>query len=121
MASQNLGTLQYQLLYCAFKCLLLYTLNGSFLFDFLFIFNTDQFCGQKVCLHLFLGYDSQVPIDSMHGLDLGSKHGSQYGANGQPRNRFHMLISTLEVSIQACHPSQDGDNPGMTQWFDTDL
>lgn len=66
------------------------------------------------------GYDSQVPIDSMQGLDIGSQHGSQYGPMDNLEIGPHgdLNFGSLESSLP---PQQGGDNPGMTQWFDTDL
>ena len=74
----------------------------------------------KVLFHLFLGYDSQVPIDSMQGLDLGSQHGSQYGPMDNLEIGPHgdLNFGSLDTSMP---PQQGGDNQGMTQWFDTDL
>lgn len=66
------------------------------------------------------GYDSQVPVDSMQGLDLGSQHGSQYGPMDNLDIGPHgdLNFGSLDTSLP---PQQGGDNPGMTQWFDTDL
>ena len=74
----------------------------------------------KVLFHLLLGYDSQVPIDSMQGLDLGSQHGSQYGPMDNLEIGPHgdLNFGSLDTSMP---PQQGGDNQGMTQWFDTDL
>ena len=74
----------------------------------------------KVIIHLFPGYGSQVPVNSMQGLDLESQHGSQY----RPMDNLEICphgdlnFGSLYTSMP---PQQGGDNQGMTHWFDTDL
>lgn len=70
------------------------------------------------------GYDPQVPIDSMQGLDIGSQHGSQYGPMdnlpdlGHPQQSGDLNFENLESSLP---PQHDGNQPGSMSWFDTDL
>ncbi|KAK3083157.1 hypothetical protein FSP39_015308 [Pinctada imbricata] len=66
------------------------------------------------------GYDQQIPIDSMQGLDIGSHHGSQYGGmenipdlGNNPQGQ--MNFENLQPSLSA----QEG-NQAMP-WYDTDL
>ncbi|CAC5365979.1 CTNNB1 [Mytilus coruscus] len=67
------------------------------------------------------GYDPQLPIDSMQGLDIGSQHGSNYGpldnipdlgpqSHSGPDLNFENIESTLP-------PQHDGSH----SWYDTDL
>lgn len=69
------------------------------------------------------GYDSQLPIDSMQGLDIGSQHGSNYGpldnipdlgpqSHSGPDLNFENIESTLPPP-----PQHDGSH----SWYDTDL
>lgn len=75
-------------------------------------------------LFLFLcpGYEHQIPIDSMQGLDIGSQGGSQYGGMenlpdlGPNAQSGDLNFENLESSL----PQQSGNNQGMP-WFDTDL
>lgn len=70
------------------------------------------------------GYESQLPIDSMQGLDLGGQHGNQYGSGHLDLGPHGDLsFGNLDSSMQPqAPPQQGGDNPNMPQqWFDTDL
>ncbi|XP_022248931.1 catenin beta-like [Limulus polyphemus] len=71
------------------------------------------------------GFDSQVPIDSMQGLDLGGPHGGGTGYApmdtdmdlGSPGDlNFDTLESTLPHP-----PSQQDGSAQLTAWYDTDL
>ena len=56
----------------------------------------------------------------MQGLDIGSQQGSQFGPMDNLDIGPHgdLNFGSLDTSLP---PQQGGDNPGMTQWFDTDL
>lgn len=67
------------------------------------------------------GYEPQLPIDSMQGLDIGSQHGSNYGpldnipdlgpqSHSGPDLNFENIESTLPPQHDAGH-----------SWYDTDL
>ena len=78
----------------------------------------------NIPLFTFTGYDPQVPIDSMQGLDLGSQSGNQYGPMDNLDIGPHGDLSFGNMDGQGmAPPQQGGDNaPGMgQQWFDTDL
>lgn len=72
------------------------------------------------------GYDLQVPIDSMQGLDLGGHPGGGTAAyspldsamdlDGPPDLNFDTLEPILPPP-----PQQDGDTNQMAAWYDTDL
>ncbi|XP_061194898.1 catenin beta-like [Saccostrea echinata] len=68
------------------------------------------------------GYEHQIPIDSMQGLDIGSQGGSQYGGMenlpdlGPNAQSGDLNFENLESSL----PQQSGNNQAMP-WFDTDL
>ncbi|XP_069107945.1 catenin beta-like [Argopecten irradians] len=71
------------------------------------------------------GYEPQVPIDSMQGLEIGSHHGSQYGGPmdnipdlGAPPQSGELNFETLEPSLP---PQQGGSQGNMDNWYDTDL
>lgn len=68
------------------------------------------------------GYDSQLPIDSMQGLDLGSQGGNQYGPMDNLDIGPHGDLSFGNMDNSGMPPQGQGDNPGLPQqWFDTDL
>jgi len=69
------------------------------------------------------GYDSQLPIDSMQGLDLGSQGGNQYGPMDNLDIGPHGDLSFGNLDNSGMPPQGQGDNPGglPQQWFDTDL
>ncbi|KAL4217021.1 Catenin beta-1 [Mactra antiquata] len=69
------------------------------------------------------GYDSQLPIDSMQGLDLGSQGGNQYGPMDNLDIGHHGDLSFGNMDNSSMPPQPQGDNSGglPQQWFDTDL
>ncbi|KAL3854838.1 hypothetical protein ACJMK2_014078 [Sinanodonta woodiana] len=68
------------------------------------------------------GYDHQVPVDSMQGLDIGSHHGSHYGPMDNMPDFGHQGGSMNFENLESSLPhGQEAGNQGMTQWFDTDL
>lgn len=85
-------------------------------------------CPHPITFHYltccFAGYDPQVPIDSMQGLDLGSQSGNQYGPMDNLDIGPHGDLSFGNMDSSQGMAPQGGDNqpPGMgQQWFDTDL
>ena len=75
-------------------------------------------------MFLFLtGYEAQLPIDSMQGLDIGSQHGgNQYGQMDNLDLGPHGDLSFGNLDNSGMQPQQGGDNSGLPQqWFDTDL
>lgn len=68
------------------------------------------------------GYEHQIPIDSMQGLDIGSQGGSQYGGMenlpdlGPNAQSGDLNFENLESSL----PQQSSNSQAMP-WFDTDL
>lgn len=73
------------------------------------------------------GFDGQVPVDSMQGLDLGSQHGSNYGqmdAMGVPPQGFNNMNNMDNSGLQGGQrgtPHSHADQTQMAAWFDTDL
>lgn len=68
------------------------------------------------------GYDSQLPIDSMQGLDLGSQGGNQYGPMDNLDIGPQGDLSFGNMDNSGMPPQAQGDNSGLPQqWFDTDL
>jgi catenin beta 1 len=74
------------------------------------------------------GYDPQVPVDSMQGLEIGSHHGSNYGPMDHnvmdlgPGGGGDFNIENLDnPSMSHGPPQQQGDQNQMAAWFDTDL
>ncbi|XP_060563088.1 catenin beta-like [Ruditapes philippinarum] len=69
------------------------------------------------------GYDSQLPIDSMQGLDLGSQGSNQYGPMDNLDIGPHGDLSFGNMDNSGMPPQGQGDNPGglPQTWFDTDL
>lgn len=70
-----------------------------------------------------IGFDLQVPIDSMQGLDLGGQvgHGG-YGTLGTDMDLDSppdINFDTLEPMLPS--PPQDADATQMAAWYDTDV
>lgn len=75
------------------------------------------------CSFLSIGFDLQVPIDSMQGLDLGGQvgHGG-YGTLGTDMDLDSppdINFDTLEPMLPS--PPQDADATQMAAWYDTDV
>ncbi|KAL5005741.1 hypothetical protein ScPMuIL_016899 [Solemya velum] len=70
--------------------------------------------------HMGRGYEHQVPIDSMQGLEISGQQGNQYGPmDNLPDlgpNSTDLNFENLESSLP-----QHGDNNQAMPWFDTDL
>jgi hypothetical protein len=67
--------------------------------------------------------DSQVPVDSMQGLEIGSQQGSNYGG---PMDMPDLGPSDLHfdgMENSGMRPAQNEhqDQNQMAAWFDTDL
>ena len=77
----------------------------------------------NVNITCFAGYDSQLPIDSMQGLDLGSQGSNQYGPMDNLDIGPHGDLSFGNIDNSGMPPQNQGDNPGglPQTWFDTDL
>jgi len=68
------------------------------------------------------GFDLQVPIDSMQGLDLGGQVHGGYGTLGTDMDLDSppdLNFDTLEPMLPS--PPQDADAAQMAAWYDTDL
>ncbi|XP_074644359.1 catenin beta-like isoform X2 [Tubulanus polymorphus] len=63
------------------------------------------------------GYEHNVPVDSMQGLDISSHHGSNYS----PLDPLPDLGPGIDSNLEHMHAAnQPGDSSQMA-WFDTDL
>lgn len=68
----------------------------------------------------FAGYEHQVPIDSMQGLEISGQQGNQYG----PMDNLPDLGPTSsDLNFENLESSlpQHADNNQAMPWFDTDL
>ena len=65
------------------------------------------------------GFDSNVPVDSMQGLDLGSQQGSNFGHMDQLP---HLGPTGNDLNVENLdNMPPPPQNNQMAAWFDTDL
>lgn len=67
--------------------------------------------------HVLSGYETNVPVDSMQGLEIGSQHGSTYGPVD---NLADMGPPPGDLNFENLESTLPQDSQGMA-WFDTDL
>jgi len=69
------------------------------------------------------GYDSQLPIDSMQGLDLGSQAGNQYmdDLNLGPHGDLSFPGMDGHPQMGGPQPQSGAGDAAGHGWFDTDL